>query len=255
MEQRPIRAMTGDALAHCHETAMPSWLAQMVPVFLAHRDVPESESWSHALYAELERLCNAVPFRAVHEWHAAVVMPLMIEASARQGGLSEPYRALERMHLQAAAGERIAPAEWIEALRPALAEIYRLAYAYADAYATAYRSAHGYAKANGYPRAEASAFASSYAGMNTDANVASFARANAAANAAMLGAAYAAADAQAFAACHPYALVHAYAHAYANEPASPEPAGLRDEIDARRKTAYAVMASGMLDVLTKTPAA
>ncbi|MEV8525366.1 hypothetical protein AB0451_14615 [Streptomyces sp. NPDC052000] len=108
---------------------------------------------------ELARLDGQVPFRAVHDWHARTVVPILVEASARGDEGAGLQEAVGQLHARALAGERIDAAVWTAALEPALREVYRRAYPYAEAHATASANAHAYAMANDYGAAVAHALA------------------------------------------------------------------------------------------------
>ncbi|MFC9432152.1 hypothetical protein [Nocardia sp. NPDC057030] len=145
----------------------------------------------------------------VHDVHARVLGPMLIEASTRWGEPAQAQEALLALHTRAVAGAPIAESEWVAALEPALRQIYRHAYPYARAYAAAAADARSYAAAHGYTAAAAGQFGASYAEMNTDANARVHAAANAAANAAVTAAAFASGDLDAYAATFPSARLRA----------------------------------------------
>lgn len=156
----------------------------------------------------------------VHDVHARVLGPMLIEASARWGESAQAQQALQALHTRAAAGEPIAETEWAAALEPALRQIYRHAYPYARAYAAAAADASSYAAAHGYAAAEASQFGDTYAEMNTDANARVHADANAVANAAATAVAFATGDPHAYAATYPAARLRAAVLACAGDDAA-----------------------------------
>jgi hypothetical protein len=227
---------------------LPPWLAQVVAVLSDGQNPAAATDWMRRIHDELERLDGRVPFSVVHDWQANTVAPMLVEAGARRGGAAALQQSVQALHARALAGERVAEAEWIAALEPALRELYRDAYAYADAYATARTNALAYANANGFSENGAIEFADGYAKLNTSANVRSYADANAIANARALAAAYATADAQAYTECYPFAYVHACAYATAH-------AGQDEQHDTgiteRHRAAYAQLADGLADSLAR----
>jgi len=198
-------------------TDRPRWLAQVLAVLVDGQDAAAAAEWTRRLDGELERLRGRVPFSVVHDWHAHAVTPMLVSANERRGEDPQVQRSVQRLHLRALAGERVAEAEWVAALEPALREVYRHAYAYADAYATARANAHAYATANGFSLTGAVEFADSYAELNTSANAESYADANAMANARAAAAAYAAADPAAYAESYPFAFVIAVVQGQSDE--------------------------------------
>ena len=66
--------------------------------------------------AQLDRL-GGTPFEAVHDWHGRTVTALLPELRGQM--------LLKRLHLRALDGEQLTEIEWIQALEPALNEIYQ----------------------------------------------------------------------------------------------------------------------------------
>jgi hypothetical protein len=237
---------------------LPAWLPPVLATLHAGcTDAgPATSSWAHRLAGLLGERGPSLPFAVVHDWQARAVVPTMAAALGPAVPAGEAVAGLQRMHAQAAAGERFGEADWRAALEPVLRELYRLAYDYAAAYASAHASATAYARANDFSEQGAISFAESYATMSADANRDSFAEANAVANAAVLAAAYATGDSQAYAEAYPFALLQACAHACAHPvgstgPAAPDehagdPAGLRRQV-------YARLADGLADSWAADP--
>ncbi|MER7350631.1 SpcZ [Streptomyces aurantiacus] len=193
----------------------PSWLAQVAAALYCGQGGDAANAWARRMYDGLERLGGQVPFDVVHDWLARTVSPMLAETSAPRGSDGAAQEAVRHLHEKELAGERVEEGEWVEALGPALGELYRHAYAYADAYTTASVNARAYAMDNDYGEEKAAEFAAMYAKLNTDANARSYADANALANARALAAAFAKADEQAFAEAYPFAYAHACALAHA----------------------------------------
>ncbi|MEU3187614.1 SpcZ [Streptomyces sp. NPDC006923] len=225
----------------------PPWPAQVVAALFEGQDPAVSKDWARRVHSELVRLGGQVPFTVVHDWHARVVVPMLAEASARDGGDTAPQRALLHLHTRALAGERIGEAEWSAALGPVVREAHRRAYAYEDAFATAYAGAHGYARANGFEESAAAEYAGTYATMNTGANAESYADANALANTPVLALAYATGDARAYAEAYPFAQARVCAHAHAGR----RQAEGRPE---RLRAAHGRLADGLAEALARAAA-
>ncbi|QWF85145.1 hypothetical protein [Amycolatopsis sp. CA-230715] len=189
--------------------AAPSWFTGIAAALIDGLPPAEATRWARRVHSVLADSGGTVPFSVVHAWHRDTVAPL----------LGEPGVALGALHARAFAGETIGEAEWHEALRPALAAVYRRAYDYEKAHATASATATAYAAANDFGPDETTQFVEHYATLNTDANVEAFAEANAIANARALAAAYATADADAYAAAFPAAYARACAIASGAEDA------------------------------------
>ncbi|MDX3854766.1 SpcZ [Streptomyces sp. AK02-01A] len=243
-----VPADPGDKGPAAHPPAeTPPWLTQVVAALFEGQEPAVSKDWARRVHGELERLGGQVPFTVVHDWHARVVVPMLAEASARDGADTGPQRAVRLLHAKALAGERIEEARWTAALGPVVRDAYRLAYAYADAFATAYAGAHAYATANGFDESAAVEYADTYATMNTGANVESYADANALANAKAMARAYASGDARAYAGTYPFAQVRVCAHAHADQ----RQAAGRSE---RRRAAYERLADGLAESLARAAA-
>jgi hypothetical protein len=216
----------------------PPWLAALIAA------LAEPGEATGPILGELARLGNAVPFRAVYDWHAYLFgdgpgdVPEAVEA---------PGAAVVGLCHRAARGERVEVPEWRAALRPALRALYRSAYPYAEAHRVAYANAHAYATANGYQGAEIVEFAEYYARLSTDANAEAYAEANAIANADALATALATADERAYAGTYPAALLRArtLAAVAASDVA---------DLDRAARIVQQRMAQAMADVLSRLPA-
>lgn len=223
----------------------PRWLDGMVPAFLDV--VADAGSWKARLHAELGRL-EGVPFEVVHDWSAGTVAPLALETSERRGGDPGLHRAVQALHRRALAGDRAPAAEWAEALRPALLEVYRQAFAYAQAHARAHASAIAYARAGTNAKmieesfGGAEAYAGFYADLAAGSSAAAFADANSRVNAGFLAAAFATADADAYGEAHPHAVARAHVYAHAR--------GCED-FEAGCREAWRRLADGMLECLAR----
>jgi len=241
----PVEQSTGArlpaAFGSLHAEELPAWLPPVLVTlhagYAADSDDSAATRWAHRLAGLVAERGAPLPFEVLHDWQARTVLPMAAEVGV-------PVADLQRLHARAAAGERVAEADWRAALEPALRELYRHAYDYAEAYASAHASASAYARDNAFTEQGAASFAESYAATSAGANRDSFAEANAVANAAVLAAAYAAADPQAHAEAYPFALVQACAHAWANAVGDPPPA---DGPARRRQLAYARLANGLAD--------
>jgi hypothetical protein len=208
---------------------MPEWLAQVATVLL---DGAEPVQWA-------DRVRHGVSLTVVHDWLAASMGPVLVEASTRHGGDPEVHEAVRALHARAAAGERVAEDVWSAALLPALREVYRHAYAYEQAYATASAAARSFALSRGYDERAATEYGESYAKDNTETNARAHADAGALANSAAIAAAFAAADPAAYARTYPFAYVKACVGAYAG----------RDE--ERRREVCARLADGLTGSLSR----
>jgi len=229
-----------DAASHPN---LPRWLRQVVPALLAGDDGGE-----RSLLDALGRIDGAVPFRVVHDWHAAAVAPLAIETSGRRGGDPALHRRVRDLHQRALSGAVPAQAEWLAALRPALREIYGHAYPARAAYDRAHASALTYGSVPGNAAmiarhfGTAQDYARTYAELSSTANAAAFADANTDANAAAGAAAYAAGDAEAYADAHAHGVVNACIAAHAQ--GCPDPA-------AGRRDAHRRLAGGLAESLLR----
>jgi hypothetical protein len=220
---------------------MPRWLDRMAATFLD----ADAADWRARIGLEVGRL-GGVPFKAVHGWHADVLAPLALETVERRGGTPSAHLLVRDLHRRAQDGGPVSRHEWVEALCPALQEIYQHAFAHARAHARAHASAMAYARAGTNARmivesfGSAEAYAGYYADLAAGSSAAAFADANARANAGFLAAAFAAADHEAYGEAYPHAVARAHVHAHARGGGDFE-AGCRD--------AWRRLAEGMLDCL------
>jgi hypothetical protein len=220
---------------------LPDWLTQLITALSAGPEPAAGRAWEAEVRGYLANP-ELVPLAAVHDWHATTVVPLLSELCAEQAPVGE-------LHAQALAGRPVTAAQWTAALRAALPEVYRRAYAYRAAWQVNYDSAQEYGTAHNFGDDGTREYAVYYADLATGANLRAYADANTIATAAALAIAFASADPLAYAESCPYATVRAYALALASssDPGQPGDQAGQETVDQsnRERAAYARLALGL----------
>ena len=126
-----ILGVLGDELqspSDCPARIMPLWLSHSAFRLFRGQSLDSAKAWGSQFYAELKRLDGRVPFSVVHDWHANIVEPFVIEFSQRPE--PNPWRsagrpqALQALHASALGGDKIPADEWYRVLHDAFLHIF-----------------------------------------------------------------------------------------------------------------------------------